>query len=577
MAGEVIVAILMSGRVLMPAVLALGLTGCGPTLRGIEAEGPIGDTGDTTEAEQREVERAKATWRTSGEAGIASAVEAFCGWEGGAVRNAAESFLKSAGPKAVPLLAGRAQPAPGHRCWSIRMVPTVAAMLCAAQPGNEDLLRASLATLPRKSDPSREKSLDAGSFAERVLLLALTGGTESQAFACPAHDPLARALISDVLPPGRLASLPEERRQHVLVQLRQVGPEGAPYVPVLAGMLEDGSGRSWTSRHAIVTLSSMGAAARDALPAVQRALDRLSEGSQAPSFPEAGPGRVEQVAGLIGILAGIGEPAASVAPRLVDLMHRELREHGLPSGQLLLAVVRALPHMSTNHAAELVPDVEALLRYRVTGEAPFPLNLDPEPCRAYHGDPCPPVPQPRPGRWADAEDLPRQHAHPMFVVTWAALIDATAGLGAPARVLMPWLLHLMLDPAAHLGLRAAAARTLSALGADGGDGVLQATLIRRRRELEQLPPRLSSRHYTQPANTRRREATVFAAESLRLCLGSAEPDAEADFEEQNDLANHRFDRCLGQQLCGPRPADRAAAVRVCCDYAYVASRPALCR
>ena len=44
-----------------------------------------------------------------------------------------------------------------------------------------------------------------------------------------------------------------------------------------------------------------------------------------------------------------------------------------------------------------------------------------------------------------------------------------------------------------------------------------------------------------------------------------------------DLANQRFDLCLDRRLCGPTPADRASALRICCDYAYVGKQPPLCQ
>jgi hypothetical protein len=536
---------------------------------------------DWGKAEQREADEAAAGWRAAGTAGLTSAAQAFCGpMQTQAMRKAAEATLKAGGLEALSGLAacmpGSGKPRPSLE-WHV--VTLSAQILCAAPSAEQARLASSVRGLPRSPRPK------ANTFAQSVLLTAIEAEHAREPFPCPAKDELARLLVTDVLPPEQLARLVEDRRRTVLRALSRVGPAGAPYVPTLIGWLGREQENAWTHATIAESLASMGAAASSATEALLVAVDRYAAGPR-PTREERDAiiPLVDVLPKLVDALSVVAAPSARIASRLEGLVQLSSKASGLPNGPLWVAVVRAVARLSadgdTTAIAKVVPKLEVLLRYRVTGEGPFRLEpLAPE-CIPYHGDACPPPLKPLPRGWPDAEPFPRRHTYLLMGMTWQMLVEATGGLGEPARPLAPWLSRLMIDKEVDLGLRIACARALQGLGGKRDHEALKSLLIARGQALAQLPIRLDRRQYTQPTNQRRRESPAYAAEAFRLCLGeqALEPQViEAELMNLGDLANQRFDSCLNRRLCGPGPSDRAAVLRTCCDYAYVGRQPSLCR
>lgn len=536
---------------------------------------------DWGKAEQREADEAAAGWRAAGTAGLTSAAQAFCGHrQTQAMRKAAEATLKAGGLDALSGLAA-CMPGPGKARPTLEwhVVTLSAQILCAAPSAEQARLGSLVRGLPRSP------RLKANGFAQSVLLTAIEAEHAREPFPCPAIDELARLLVTDVLPPEQLATLIEDRQRTVLRALSQVGPAGAPYVPTLIDWLGGKQENTWTHLAIAESLASMGSAASSATEALLVAIDRYAaEPRPTREERESIDPRVDILPKLVTALSAVAAPSARIASRLEGLVQLSSKSSELPKGPLWVAVVHALARLSANGdttaIAKVVPRLEALLHYRVTGEGPFRLEPLTSACIPYHGAPCPPPIKPLPRGWPDAEPFPRRHTYPLMGMTWQMLVEAAAELGEPARPLVPWLARLMIDEEVDLGLRIACARALQGLGGRSDHEALRSLLVARGQALAQLPIRLDRRQYTQPTNQRRRESPAYAAEALHLCLGEQAPEPqiiEAELMNQSDLANQRFDSCLNRRLCGPEPSDRAEVLRTCCDYAYVASQPSLCR
>jgi HEAT repeat protein len=89
------------------------------------------------------------------------------------------------------------------------------------------------------------------------------------------NDELVQQLGQELLDPwGRLVRQPSDSRWHAAIVLRDLGPKAAPAVPLLMLALHDGDPA------AIVPLAAIGPAAKRAIPALERMLDRSTDDGQ---------------------------------------------------------------------------------------------------------------------------------------------------------------------------------------------------------------------------------------------------------------------------------------------------------